>query len=119
MTGISKDAPEEYTELNYQFLNTVSMKTELFRPDDLPLGWEHSPAEEEREWLTKATEQRYYDLCANDYFRQRYFISRAERWSFRKKSKNYRMAQILKKNPLFIHEAYFTSGERTQKLCRR
>ena len=109
VTGISKDAPEEYTELNYQFLNTVSMKTELFRPDDLPLGWEHSPAEEEREWLTKATEQRYYDLCANDYFRQRYFISRAERWSFRKKSKNYRMAQILKKNPLFIHEAYFTS----------
>ncbi len=109
ITGVGKDTPEDLTELNYQFLNTISLRAELFRPADLPLGWNHSPAEDDRSWLTKATEQRYYDLTANDEFRRDYFISRAERWSFRRKSKNYRMAQLLRKNPLFIHESYFTS----------
>ena len=118
VTGVSKPKPEALTELNYQFLNTVSMKSELFRPDDLPLGWEHSPAEEERDWLTKATEQRYYDLIANEDFRKNLFLDRAERWFSR--SKESKMAKLLRKNPLFIREAYYTSeldalAERTLK----
>lgn len=118
VTGVSKPNPEELTELNYQFLNTVSMKSELFRPDDLPLGWERSPAEEEREWLTKATEQRYYDLIANEDFRQKMFLERAERWFSR--TKESKMAKLLRKNPLFIREAYYTNeldalAERTLK----
>ena len=118
VTGVSKPKPEALTELNYQFLNTVSMKSELFRPDDLPLGWEHSPAEEERDWLTKATEQRYYDLIANEDFREKMFLDRAERWFSRNKES--KMAKLLRKNPLFIREAYYTSeldalAERTLK----
>ncbi|MBE6550998.1 MAG: hypothetical protein E7665_02560 [Ruminococcaceae bacterium] len=109
VTGVGKENAEDLTELNYQFLNTLSLKSILFRPSDLPMGWEHSPEEDERNWLTKATEQRYYDLTANDDFRRNYFISRAERWSLRKKSKNYRMAQLLRKNPLFINESYFAN----------
>ena len=65
-----------YTELNYQFLNTLSMTEEEFRPKDLPLGWERSPAEDGRHWITKATEQRYYDLRANAAFRLAYFTQR-------------------------------------------
>ena len=118
VTGVSKPQPEALTELNYQFLNTVSMKAELFRPDDLPLGWGHSPAEDERNWLTKATEQRYYDLVANEDFRKNLFLERAERWFLR--TKESKMAKLLRKNPYFINEAYYTNeldalAERTLK----
>ena len=33
-------------------------------PADLPDGWDHSPETDERNWLTKQTELRYYNLCA-------------------------------------------------------
>ena len=56
--GVYRDA-KAYTELNYQFLTALSMTADEFRPRDLPLGWEHSPAEDGRNWITKATEQRY------------------------------------------------------------
>lgn len=69
ITNVSKEKPEAYTELNYQFLTTLSMTADEFRPADLPAGWEHSPDDDPRRWVTKATEQRYYDLCANEEFR--------------------------------------------------
>ncbi len=58
---MSKEKPETHTELNYQFLNTVSIREE-FRPRDLPDGWDHSPEEDERNWLTKQTEVAYYNF---------------------------------------------------------
>lgn len=88
--------PEQLTELNYQFLTTLSMTAEEFRPADLPKGWDHSPAEDARHWITKTTEQRYYDLCCNEKYRLSVFT--------REKS---RRARILKKNPLFLHEPAF------------
>lgn len=36
ITNVSKVKPETHTELNYQFLNTVSIREEEFRPRDLP-----------------------------------------------------------------------------------
>ena len=93
VTNVSKPELESLTELNYQFLNTLSMTYDEFRPRDLPLGWEHSPAEDGRHWITKATEQRYYDLCANEEYRLSYFT--------RKKGI---LSRVLKKNPLFIYE---------------
>ena len=107
VTGISKADPEEVTELNYQFLNTVSMKAELFRPDDLPLGWEHSPDNEERNWLTKATEQRYYDLIANEDYRREMFREHEDYWFSTKKKKESKLADLLYVNPLFINESYY------------
>ena len=35
-------------ELNYQFLSTLSIQPEEFRPADLPEGWDHSPADDPR-----------------------------------------------------------------------
>lgn len=107
ITGVSKSHPEELTELNYQFLNTVSMKSDLFRPDDLPPGWDHSPDEEERDWLTKATEQRYYDLVANENFRREMFLEHADYWFATKNKKDTTLANLLARNPLFIHESYY------------
>ena len=59
ITNVSKVKPDDHTELNYQFLNTLSMTQEEFRPADLPDGWDRSPSVDKREWITKATEQRY------------------------------------------------------------
>lgn len=43
ITNVSKEKPEQTTELNYQFLTTVSIQGDEFRPADLPDGWDHSP----------------------------------------------------------------------------
>ncbi len=52
----SKEEPQSYTELNCQFLTTLSMTVDESRPRDLPGDWYRSPAEESRHWITKATE---------------------------------------------------------------
>lgn len=36
VTNVSKEVPEALTQLNYQFLATVSIQPEEFRPADLP-----------------------------------------------------------------------------------
>ena len=54
-------------------MNTVAIPEEKFRPKDLPLGWECSPSRDKREWLTKATEQAYYDYCNNRKYRIDYY----------------------------------------------
>ena len=66
ITNVSKPKPESQTELNFQFLNTLSVSAEEFRPENLPLGWAHSPAEDSRDWLTKETELTYCKLCADE-----------------------------------------------------
>ena len=93
ITNTDKPEAQPYTELNYQFLNTLSITAEEFRPADLPDGWEHSPSDEERHWLTKTTEQRYYDLCANEQYRREYFVK-----------KNSAIGRCVKKNPHFLNE---------------
>lgn len=95
ITNVNKPKPEAYTTLNYQFLNTLSMTAEEFRPLDLPEGWEHSPAEEPRTWITKATEQRYYDLCADPAGRILYFTEQDNP-----------LGRAVKKNPLLAREPY-------------
>lgn len=80
ITNVSKVKPETHTELNYQFLNTVSIREEEFRPRDLPDGWDHSPEEDTRNWLTKQTEVAYYNFRANKKFQQEYFLKRMNRW---------------------------------------
>lgn len=107
ITQTSKEKPERFTTLNYQFLNTVSMTADEFRPNDLPLWWDDSPANDKRHWLTKETELAYYNYCADDDFRKRYFLSALERRWFSKKSKAYYMARVLKKNSLFINEPVY------------
>lgn len=103
-TGLPETA--SFTLLNYQFLTTAAIRSEEFRPDDLPLGWDHSPDEDERDWITKTTEKQYYDLTADgskkaDFFieaaRQRSSDSRAAQW-----------AKILDMNPLFVNERVFS-----------
>ena len=108
ITNVSKELPENEITLNYQFLCTLSVQPEQFRPADLPLGWDHPPQDDERHWLTKATEQKYYSLCSDEEFRLDYFISKARRRFFGRKSKDDHLSAILRANPLFINESIFT-----------
>ena len=109
ITNVSKERPEKTTELNYQFLNTVSLKADEFRPADLPDGWDHSPETDERNWLTKQTELAYYSFCADESFRQNYFLEKFERvsWWERHQGKDQILAAVLKKNPRFINESVY------------
>lgn len=43
VSGKDKLGAQDTTELNYQFLNTLSITDEEFRPNELPLGWHDSP----------------------------------------------------------------------------
>ena len=110
VTNVSKEKPKQFTELNYQFLTTVSVRADEFRPTDLPDGWEHSPEEDGRHWLTKQTELAYYNFRANEQFRQDYFLRALEGRHFweREKDRDYYLAAVLKKNPLFINEPVYT-----------
>ena len=109
ITNVSKEKPEKTTELNYQFLTTVSIQGDEFRPADLPDGWDHSPETDERNWLTKQTELAYYSFCADESFRQNYFLEKFERvsWWERHQGKDQILAAVLKKNPRFINESVY------------
>ncbi len=109
ITNVSKEKPEQTTELNYQFLTTVSIQGDEFRPADLPDGWDHSPETDERNWLTKQTELAYYNFCADESFRQNYFLEKFERvsWWERHQGKDQVLAAVLKKNPSFINEPVY------------
>ena len=109
ITNVSKEKPEQTTELNYQFLTTVSIQGDEFRPADLPDGWDHSPETAERNWLTKQTELAYYSFCADESFRQNYFLEKFERvsWWERHQGKDQILAAVLKKNPRFINEPIY------------
>ena len=103
ISGMDKLALQNTTELNYQFLNTLSITDEEFRPSDLPFGWQNSPEYDSRQWVTKTTETEYYHFVADNEYRRKYFIDDETSDSRRK----YR-AELIAKNPLFIDEPVFT-----------
>ena len=105
ITNLSKTEPEKLVELNYQFLSTLSIQPEEFRPADLLEGWDHSPEDDPRQWLTKATETAYYNFRANEAYQQEYF---RRGLSQPRGSRANIMARVLEKNPKFIREPIYT-----------
>ena len=106
ISAVGQAEPESYTLLNYQFLTTAAIKTDEFRPDDLPLGWENSPADDERDWITKPTELEYYKCTADENERAKHFITDGTRSEAGYRSSLW--ARILEKNPLFVRESLFS-----------
>lgn len=106
VTNVGKENPEGTTELNYQFLNTVSVSAEDFRPADLPLGWTESPETDTRHWLTKATETKYYKLVADKEYQKKQF--ERSRGFFEAKDKEYYLSRIIEKNPKFLNESAYS-----------
>ena len=107
ITNVSKERPQAFTQLNYQFLTTLSMTAEEFRPRDLPDGWDHSPEEDPRQWLTKSTETEYYKLCADPDYRRQVFTQQAKWWGTDHKSRPYLLGKLLEKNSAFLGESVY------------
>lgn len=108
ISGMDKAEPQETTELNYQFLNTLALTDEEFRPLDLPLGWDRSPETDPRHWLTKTTEAEYYRLVGKTGNHQEYFTQVIESEDFEITDKRRQRAEIVKCNPLFMEEPLYT-----------
>ncbi len=104
ISNVGKGENENLTELNFQFLNTVAIPEEKFRPKDLPLGWKESPLQDKREWLTKATEQAYYDYCNNRKYRIDYYANHLNDSDEELRIK----ARLINKNSLLIDEPFFS-----------
>ena len=117
VTNVSKERPQGFTQLNYQFLTTLSMTGEEFRPRDLPDGWEHSPKEDARQWLTKATETEYYKLRADAAYRRQVFTRQAGWWGADRKSRAYLLGKLLEKNPAFMGESVYQ--EQLEAMAQR
>ena len=117
VTNVSKERPQGFTQLNYQFLTTLSMTGEEFRPRDLPHGWEHSPEDDPRQWLTKATETEYYKLRADAAYRRQVFTRQAGWWGADRKSRAYLLGKLLEKNPAFIGESVYQ--EQLEDMAQR
>ena len=116
---MSKEKPEQFTELNYQFLTTVSVCADEFHPTALPDGWDYIPKEDGRHWLTKQTELAYYNFRANEQFRQHYFLRALEEYHFwvRKESREYYMAAALKRIPTSMRVFSMYSSDRNSHIC--
>ncbi|MBR5949694.1 MAG: hypothetical protein IKZ82_13775 [Clostridia bacterium] len=104
VSGMDKNSTQDTTELNYQFLNTLAIDRELFRPADLPSGWESSPANDERQWLTKTTEERYWSYIADPDFRRRHCIDELEDTEETPSQRRKVLLQAAIKNPLLLEE---------------
>lgn len=96
ISGWDKIEKQKHTELNYQFLNTLAITNDEFRPADLPLGWNHTPEWENRKWITKATETEYYNLIGDNGARRKYFTDKKTVY-----------ADMVRKNGLFVNEPMF------------
>ena len=107
VSGKDKLGAQDTTELNYQFLNTLSITDEEFRPKDLPLGWHDSPEYDSRNWITKTTEVAYYRLVADNGARHRHFTNELEDVEVATERRQHR-ARLLEKNKMFIDEPIFT-----------
>ncbi len=87
------------------------------RPRGLPDGWEHSPKEDARQWLTKATETEYYKLRADAAYRRQVFTRQAGWWGADRKSRAYLLGKLLEKNPAFIGESVYQ--EQLEDMAQR
>ena len=106
VSGKDKLGAQDTTELNYQFLNTLSITDEDFRPKNLPLGWYDSPEYDSRNWITKTTEVAYYRLVADNGARRKYFLDELQDVEVATERRQYR-AELIAKNGMFIDEPIF------------
>lgn len=104
ISGMDKTTPQNTTELNYQFLNTLALTEEDFRPSDLPLGWDRSPETDPRHWLTKTTETEYYRCAGEHGNRQECFLQTTNNEELKPNDKRRLLAEIVNRNPMFLEE---------------
>ncbi len=116
ISQVGGDESTDETVFNYQFLSTLSLTTEEFRPADLP-GWdEGEPLSDSREWLTKGTEAAYCHICSDKDFKVRFFTDK----EYAPGSRERQLAEILRANPKFIYETAYANilRQKAHKLIK-
>ena len=107
ISGMDSVEPQDMTELNYQFLNTAAISDEEFRPAALPMDWNLSAQARKTNWLTKATEQAYYDFRTNLGPQRDYFIAKLDDPELDITDRQRYRAELIKKNFWFIFEPIY------------
>jgi len=105
ISGTDKADAQDTIELNYQFLNTLAITPDEFRPVDLKLGWNSNPECDNRTWITKTTETEYYKLVGDYSVRHEHFLKALESDDVSDRKKIY--VKIIEKNSMFINEPLF------------
>lgn len=101
ITGVNNTENEQYTDLNYQFLSTLALSADQFRPADKPFDLTEQLSDESESWLTKTTEEIYYRLLNDEWFQFDYYVDHAPK---NPKSRGYRLAGMLFRNDLLLAE---------------
>lgn len=101
ITGVNRTDSEQFTDLNYQFLSTLALSGEQFRPADLPFDMTGQLSDESESWLTKTTEEIYYRLLNDEWFQFDYYVDHAPK---NPKSRRCRLAEMLRRNDLLLAE---------------
>ena len=101
ITGVNRTDSEQFTDLNYQFLSTLALSGEQFRPADKPFDMTGQLSDESESWLTKTTEEIYYRLLNDEWFQFDYYVDHAPK---NPKSRRYRLAEMLRRNDLLLAE---------------
>lgn len=101
ITGVNRTDSEQFTDLNYQFLSTLALSGEQFRPVDKPFDMTGQLSDESESWLTKTTEEIYYRLLNDEWFQFDYYVDHAPK---NPKSRRYRLAEMLYRNDLLLAE---------------
>ena len=107
VSGKDKIDVQNTTELNYQFLNTLSITDDEFRPKRLSLGWTDSPEYNTDHWITKTTETEYYRLVGHYSERRKYFTAELEDEEPADDNRRKYRAQLIAKNEMFLDEPIF------------
>ncbi len=102
-----KAETQDMIELNYQFLNTLAMTADEFRPTDLMPGWKSNPEWDNRDWITKTTETEYYKLVGDYGVRREHFLEVLQNDEIEETDKKKVYARIIAKNMMFVDEPIF------------
>lgn len=113
ITGLNNTANEQNTELNYQYISTLSLSSEQFRPADKPFDWMIDGSSETygwlsskggESWLTKTTEEVYYHLLNDSGYQFDYYVDHTPKST---KSRRYKLTQMLYRNDLLLAEKVY------------
>ena len=107
VSGMDAIEPQEMTELNYQFLNTAAITEEEFRPADIPAEWYMIGSVQDRQWLTKATEEAYFQFTADLSAQRDYFLSKLDAPELEITDRQRYRAQLIGKNLWFLLEPIY------------
>ena len=107
ISGTDITESKNIIDLNYQFLNTLAMTTDEFRPADLGLGISTNPQWDNRAWITKTTETEYYKLVGDYSVRREHFLEVLQNDEIEETDKKKVYARIIAKNMMFVDEPIF------------